>query len=60
MMNGIPMRMGTVDNDGYNAFALSKNKEAVEAFWVQLKVAELANEVVILVGDRNKKCKLLK
>lgn len=38
MMNGIPMRMGTVDNDGYNAFALSKNKEAVEAFWVQLKV----------------------
>lgn len=40
MMNGIPMRMGTVDNDGYNAFALSRNKEAVEAFWVQLKVAE--------------------
>lgn len=40
MMNGIPMRMGKVDNDGYNAFALSKNKEAVEAFWVQLKVGE--------------------
>lgn len=38
MMNGIPMRMGTVDNDGYNAFALSRNKEAVEAFWVQLKI----------------------
>ncbi len=40
MMNGIPMRMGTVDNDGYNAFALSKSQEALEAFWVQLKVAE--------------------
>ena len=40
LMNGIPLRMGTVDNDGYNAFALSKNKEATEAFWVQLKVAE--------------------
>lgn len=40
LLNGIPMRMGTVDNDGYNAFALSKNKEAVEAFWVQLKTAE--------------------
>ena len=40
LMNGIPMRMGTVDNDGYNAFALSKNKEAVEAFWVQLKTVE--------------------
>ncbi len=40
MMNGIPMRMGTVDNDGYNAFAISKNREAVEAFWIQLKVVE--------------------
>lgn len=40
MTNGIPMRMGTVDNDGYNAFALSKNPAAVEAFWIQLKVAE--------------------
>lgn len=40
LINGIPMRMGTVDNDGYNAFVLSRNKEAVEAFWVQLKVAE--------------------
>ena len=38
-MNGIPMRMGMVDNDGYNAFALSRNREALEAFWVQLKVA---------------------
>ncbi len=48
MMNGIPMRMGTVDNDGYNAFALSKNKEAVEAFWVQLKVAEQSSKGVRL------------
>lgn len=40
IMNGIPMRTGTVDNDGYNAFALSKNKEAVKAFWIQLKVNE--------------------
>ena len=48
MMNGIPMRMGTVDNDGYNAFALSKNKEAVEAFWVQLKVSEQSSKGVRL------------
>lgn len=40
MANGIPMRMGAIDNDGYNAFALSRNKEAVKAFWVQLKVNE--------------------
>ena len=44
IMNGIPMRMGTVDNDGYNAFALTKNKEAVEAFWVQLKVVEQSSK----------------
>ena len=40
LINGVPMRMGTVDNDGYNAFALSRNKAAVEAFWIQLKAVE--------------------
>ncbi len=44
LMNGIPMRMGAVDNDGYHAFALRKNKEAIEAFWVQLKVAEQSSK----------------
>ncbi len=48
MMNGIPMRMGTVDNDGYNAFALSKNPEAVEAFWVQLKIVEQSSKGIRL------------
>lgn len=48
MMNGIPMRMGTVDNDGYNAFALSGNKEAIEAFWVQLKVSEQSSKGIRL------------
>lgn len=48
MINGIPMRMGTVDNDGYNAFALSKNKEAVEAFWMQLKVVEQTSKGIRL------------
>lgn len=33
--------------------------EAVKSDNVE-KVAELANEVVVLIGDRNKKCKLLK
>lgn len=44
MMNGIPMRIGTDNNDGYNVFALSRNKEAVEAFWVQLKVVEQSSK----------------
>ena len=34
IMNGVPMRMGTVDNDGYNAFALTRNAEAMRSFWV--------------------------
>lgn len=38
IMNGIPMRMGTVDNDGYNAFSLTRNDDALRSFWIQLKV----------------------
>ena len=48
IMNGIPMRTRTVDNDGYNTLALSKNKEAVAAFWVQLKVNERLSKGVRL------------
>lgn len=40
IMNGIPMRLGTVDNDGYNAFALIRNAEAMRSFWVQMKTNE--------------------
>ncbi|MGN0323573.1 MAG: M50 family metallopeptidase [Oliverpabstia sp.] len=40
IMNGIPMRLGTVDNDGYNAFALTRNAEAMRSFWVQMKTNE--------------------
>ena len=38
VMNGVPMRLGAVDNDGYNALAISKSSEAAEAFWVQLSI----------------------
>jgi len=45
-INGIPLRMGTVDNDGYNALSLSGNQEAMRAFWVQLQVnAQIAKGV---------------
>ena len=40
LMNGVPMRLGTVDNDGYNAFALTRNAEAMRSFWVQMKTNE--------------------
>jgi len=38
VVNGIPMRLGTVDNDGYNALALKKDSKAAYAFWLQMKV----------------------
>ena len=40
LMNGIPMRMGMVDNDGYNAWVLTHNKDAMRAFWIQMKANE--------------------
>ena len=48
IMNGVPMRLGTVDNDGYNAFALTRNREAMRSFWVQMKVNEQIAEGVRL------------
>ena len=38
--NGIPMHTKTVDNDGYNATSLGKSKEAMRAFWIQMKTNE--------------------
>ncbi|MBE7059183.1 MAG: hypothetical protein E7387_08870 [Ruminococcaceae bacterium] len=43
LVNGIPMRLGIIDNDGYNAFALSKNVDAMKSFWVQMKACALSN-----------------
>lgn len=40
IMNGVPMRMGAVDNDGYNAFSLTRNSDAMRSFWIQMKVSE--------------------
>lgn len=41
LLNGIPMRLGTVDNDGYNAWALTRSPAAMRAFWVQMKVNQM-------------------
>lgn len=40
LLNGIPMRMGNVDNDGYNAYSMRKNEKALHAFWLQMKINE--------------------
>lgn len=41
LTNGIPMRVGLVDNDGYNAISLGKSPEALRSFAVQLKGNEM-------------------
>ena len=40
LINGLPLRMGTVDNDGYNTLSISRDPEALRAFWVQMKANE--------------------
>ena len=40
LSNGIPMRTNTINNDGYNAVSLRKSKEAMRAFWIQMKANE--------------------
>lgn len=38
LVNGIPLRLGTVNNDGYNAYSLGRDPEAQRAFWLQLQL----------------------
>jgi hypothetical protein len=47
VINGVPMRMNVVDNDGYNAVSMGKNPAALRAFWVQMKANERLS-----AGDR--------
>ena len=48
LINGLPVRMGPVNNDGRNAFDMAESKEAVRAFWVQLKINEMVSKGVRL------------
>ena len=48
LMNGIPLHMGTMDNDGMNAVALRRDAEAMRSFWVQMRVNELQTQGVRL------------
>ncbi len=38
LLNGIPMRVQLVDNDGRNACSLGKDPAALRAFWLQLRI----------------------
>ncbi len=48
VLNGLPLRMGPVNNDGRNAFDMAESEEAVRAFWVQLKMNEMISKGVRL------------
>ena len=48
LMNGIPIKSGMVTNDGYNAFSLGKDKTAIKALWLQLKINEQVSKGVRL------------
>ncbi len=37
--NGLPMRMGLIDNDGMHIRMLKKNEESVRVLWAQLRIA---------------------
>ena len=38
IMNGVPIKK--LGNDGHNAMSLGKNREALKAFWLQMKINE--------------------
>lgn len=40
VMNGVPMKLGTVNNDGANAVSVKKNSESMQSFWIQMKINE--------------------
>lgn len=48
LLNGIPLRVGPVDNDGRNAYQLSRNEAAARSFWIQLKINSLTAQDVRL------------
>ncbi len=44
LLNGIPMKLATVNNDGSNAYHLSRTPKAAEAFWCQLQINAAMSE----------------
>lgn len=48
LLNGIPLHMGAIDNDGMNALSLRRNPEAMRALWLQLKINEQMTQGVRL------------
>lgn len=39
LLNGIPLKLGPVNNDGHNALSMGREPAALFSFWVQLKLS---------------------
>lgn len=37
-LNGIPLKLSGLSNDGYNAFSIKKNEGAMRTFWAQMTI----------------------
>jgi len=48
LMNGMPLKIGGVPNDGYNLFFAGRSPETLRALWLQLKVNALQTRGVRL------------
>lgn len=48
LLNGIPMKTKDINNDGYNALDLRRDKGALRSFWIQLKVSEYISRGISL------------
>lgn len=40
LMNGLPFKLGTVNNDGCNALEMSKSPDALYSLWLQMKLSD--------------------
>lgn len=47
-INGVPLKLGMVNNDGRNIIDIGKNKEEIYGFWVQMKIAVCQTEGIRL------------
>lgn len=47
-INGIPLKLGMMNNDGRNIIDIGKNKEEIYGFWVQMKIAVRQTEGIRL------------
>lgn len=40
LLNGLPLKTESVNNDGHNIVAISKNKDSLRAWWLMMKINE--------------------